>query len=212
MAPNPNELTPDNSALVLIDQQPGIAMLTQSIDKSLLINNVAALAKVAHALEVPTVITTIDARGALANPVFKEITEVFTELEPIDRHSTNAWADSAVRAAIKATGRRKLVMAGIQTEVCLAQTALGALQDGYCVFYVSDCSAGSTTEAHEDAKVRMTQAGASPINWVAVTAEWAPDHAVSQVDELLEVRSERAGAGAMWANLIVSTAQQAARA
>ena len=204
--PNPNELTPDNSALVLIDEQPGIALLTQSIDKTLLINNVAALAKVAHALDVPTVLTTIDARGAVANPMFPEITDVFADLEPIDRHMTNAWADPEVHAAIEATGRRKLVMAGIQTEVCLAQTALSALRDGYEVFFVSDCSAGSTPEAHQDAKDRMIRAGASPINWVAVTAEWAPDHAVSQVDELLEVRAHRAGAGAMWANLNVASA------
>jgi nicotinamidase-related amidase len=208
--PNPNELTPDNSALVLIDEQPGIALLTQSIDKASLINNVAALAKVAHALEVPTVLTTIDAHGPLPNPIFPEISEAFTDLEPIDRHTTNAWADPEVRAAIEATGRRKLVMAGIQTEVCLAQTALSAMKDGFEVFVVSDCSAGSTPEAHQDAKHRMMRAGGTPINWVAVTAEWAPDHAVSQVDELLEVRSQRAGAGAMWANLNAAAGRAAA--
>jgi Isochorismatase family len=131
-------------------------------------------------------------------------------LEPIDRHKTNAWADPDVRAAIEATGRNKLVMAGIQTEVCLAQTALSAMKDGFHVFFVSDCSAGSTSEAHQDAKHRMMSAGGTPINWVAVTAEWAPDHAVSLVDELLEVRSQRAGAGAMWASLNIAAGQAAA--
>jgi len=198
---NPNELTPENSALVLIDEQPGIALLTQSIDKASLINNVAALASVAHALAIPTVLTTIDAHGALENPIFPEIASVFPDLTPIDRSTTNAWSDPQVRAAVEATGRRKLVMAGIQTEVCLAQTALGALRDGFEVFIVSDCSAGSTVEAHEDAKTRMTMAGARPINWIAVTAEWAPDHAVSGAAELLAVRSTRGGAGAMWSTL-----------
>jgi nicotinamidase-related amidase len=200
--PNPNELTPENSALVLIDEQPGIAMLTQSIDKASLINNVAALASVAHALAIPTVLTTIDAHGGLLeNPIFPEVAAVFPDLVPIDRSTTNAWSDPDVRSAVEATGRRRLVMAGIQTEVCLAQTALGALRDGFEVFVVSDCSAASTAEAHQDAKTRMSMAGARPINWIAVTAEWAPDHAVSGAAELLAVRSTRGGAGAMWSTL-----------
>src|SRR4029077_19026083 len=72
------------------------------------------------------------------------------------------------------TGRKKLVMAGIVTEVCLAQSVLAARKDGYDVYFVSDCSGGVTKEAHDDAKVRMTMAGAKPINWMALTGEWAP--------------------------------------
>jgi nicotinamidase-related amidase len=132
MPQNPNELTAENSALVLIDHQPGIALLTQSIDKGLLLNNVAALAAVAAALKVPTVLTTIDAGSdTMPNPIFREISEAFPDVAPIDRSTTNAWSNPDVHAAVAATGRRKLVIAGIQTEVCLAQTVLGALPGGF---------------------------------------------------------------------------------
>jgi hypothetical protein len=67
-------------------------------------------------------------------------------------------------------------MAGLSTEVCLAQTVLGALKDGYEVYFLSDCSAGMTEEGHKDAKVRMVQAGAKPVNWAVAVAEWAPDY------------------------------------
>jgi nicotinamidase-related amidase len=148
------------------------------------------------------VLTTIDAHGGLLeNPIFPEIAAVFPDIRSIDRSTTAAWSDPEVRSAVEATGRRKLVMAGIQTEVCLAQTVLGALKDGFEVFIVSDCSAASTKEAHDDAKSRMMMAGARPINWIAVTAEWAPEHSVSGSAELLRVRSTRGGAGAMWSTL-----------
>jgi Isochorismatase family len=98
----------------------------------------------------------------------------FPGQEIIDRPSSNAWSHPDMRAAVEATGRRKLVMAGLVTEVCLAQTVLGALKDGYEVYFVSDASGGISKEAHDDAKVRMEMAGAKPLNWMAVTAEWAP--------------------------------------
>jgi nicotinamidase-related amidase len=99
---------------------------------------------------------------------------VFPDEVPIDRVSTNARAD--IKPAVEATGRRVLLMAGLWTEVCLAQTALSALKDGYTVYFVSDCSGGVTQEAHDDAKQRMAQAGATGINWISVVAEWTPDY------------------------------------
>jgi isochorismate hydrolase len=92
---------------------------------------------------------------------------------PIDRVSTNAWED--IRGAVEATGRRTLLIAGLWTEVCLAQTAVSALAEGYRVFFISDCSGGVSVEAHEDAKLRLVQAGATPINWMAIICEWTPD-------------------------------------
>ena len=119
------------SALVLIDHQPAILLLTPSIDQALLINNVAGLARTAKVLGVPVVLTTVGAKGSvLADPILKEISEVFPEITPIDRTSTHAWSHPEVRAAVEATGRKKLVMAGISTEVCLAQSVLAALKDG----------------------------------------------------------------------------------
>src|SRR5467141_2362669 len=175
MTNNPNELTIENSVLVLIDHQPWIALMVHSIDPGLMINNVAGLAQAAKNLGVPTILTTIGAKGSiLADPLFKEISEIFPDVTPIDRTSTHAWSHPEFRAAIDATGRKKLIMAGLVTEVCLAQSVLAALRDGFDVYFVSDCSGGITKEAHDDAKVRMTQAGAKPINWMALTGEWAP--------------------------------------
>ena len=175
MNDNPNELTIENSVLVLIDHQPAVAVNVHSIALGLLVNNVAALARMAKALGVPTVLTTVGAEGSvLVDPLFKEITEAFPDNAPIDRPSSHAWSHPDVRAAVDATGRRKLVMAGLVTEVCLAQSVLAARKDGYDVYFVSDCSGGVTKEAHDDAKVRMTMAGAKPINWMALSGEWAP--------------------------------------
>lgn len=130
MTNNPNELTIENSALVLIDHQPAVALSLHSIDQALLIANVGGLARAAKALGVPTVLTTVGARGSvLADPIFKEIGEAFPEITPIDRPSSHAWSHPDVRAAVDATGRKKLIMAGIVTEVCLAQSVLAALKD-----------------------------------------------------------------------------------
>ena len=195
---NPNELTIDNSAVILIDHQPAVALCAQSLRTDVLVRNVAGLAKCAKLLRVPTVLSTVGAQGSiLADPIFKEISQVFPEVAPIDRTSTHAWSHPKLRAAVEATGRKKLIMAGILTEVCLAQSVLTALKDGFDVYFVSDCSAGGTQEAHDDAKVRMTMAGAKPINWIAVTAEWAPDYVTKERAVLAQVWSEHGGAPAM---------------
>ena len=198
MNSNPNELTIENSVLVLIDHQPGVALAVQSIDHSLLMNNVAGLAQVAKDLGVPTVLTTVGAQGSvLVDPIFKEISDVFPDITPIDRPSSHAWSHPDVRAAVDATGRRKLVMAGLVTEVCLVQSVLAARKDGFEVYFVSDCSGGVTKEAHEDAKVRMTMAGAKPINWMALTGEWAPYWASPERAALTNVTSQRGGSAGL---------------
>jgi nicotinamidase-related amidase len=172
---NPNEITIDNSVLVLVDHQPWVAFSVKSIDVSLLVNNLAGIASSAKALDVPTVLTTVGAEGGpLKDPLLNALAEVRPDVTPIDRVSTNAWED--IRDAVAATGRRTLLMAGLWTEVCLAQTAVSAMADGYRVFFISDCSGGLSEEAHEDAKARLVQAGATPINWIAVVCEWTPDY------------------------------------
>ena len=198
MSENPNQLTPENSALVLIDHQPAIALLCNSIAHTDLVNNVAALATTAKTLGVPTVLSTVGAQGSvLVDPIFKEISEVFPEITPVDRISTHAWSHPDLRAAVEATGRRKLVMAGISTEVCLAQSVLAALKEGFDVYFVSDCSAGVTVEAHEDAKARMTMAGAQPMSWLSVFNEWAPDYTTPERAALVQMLSQRGGASGL---------------
>jgi len=189
---NPNELTIENSAAVLIDHQPWVAFGVKSIDTGLLVNNVAGLAQTARDLGVPTVLTTVGARGSvLADPIFKEIGQLFPKVKPIDRTSTHAWSHPQVRAAVEKTGRKKLIMAGLVTEVCLAQSVLAALKDGFEVYIVPDCSGGLTVEAHEDAKIRMVQAGAKPISWTAVTAEWVPDYLMPERQAVTDVALKR---------------------
>jgi nicotinamidase-related amidase len=179
MSENPNAITIDNSVLILIDHQPWVAFPVQSIERSLLVNNVTGLASAARDLGVPTVLTTIGATGGpLEDPIFHQISEVFPDQVPIDRVSTNAWAD--IKPVVEATGRRVLLMAGLWTEVCLAQTALSAIKDGYAVYFVSDCSGGLTQEAHDDAKRRMVQGGANGINWVGLVTEWTPDYTTAE--------------------------------
>ncbi|MBB5084098.1 isochorismatase family protein [Nonomuraea endophytica] len=123
------------------------------LDGNALLDNVAMLARAAKLLEVPTVLTTVGAQGgALADPIFTRISDVFPDVTPIDRTTTAAWSDPNVKAAVEATGRRKLIMAGLSTEVCLAQTVLGALKDGYEVYFASDCSAASPSRATRAAR------------------------------------------------------------
>ncbi|MET8824639.1 isochorismatase family protein [Streptomyces sp. NPDC004610] len=200
----PTELNTRNSALVLIDHQPGVALMTAPPSHADLINSVAGLAEAAKALNVPTVLTTVGATGGpLVDPLFNEISAAFPDLTPIDRTSTAAWANPEVRAAVAATGRRKLVMAGLSTDVCLAQAVLGALKDDYEVFFVPDCSAGVTREAHEDAKTRLTMAGARPINWQAVVSEWAPDYTEPERTAVTPVLIRRGGASALYMDFVL---------
>jgi nicotinamidase-related amidase len=204
MTDNPNELTIENSVLVLIDHQPAVALAVHSIDHGLLIDNVAGLARAAKDLGVPTVLTTVGAQGSvLVDPIFKEISDVFPEVTPIDRPSSNAWSHPDVRAAVEATGRKKLIMAGLTTEVCLAQSSLSAIKDGFDVYFVSDCSGGVSAEAHESAKVRLTMAGAKPITWMAVTGEWAPYWA-SPERAVLANATSRAGSAALLTDYVIA--------
>jgi len=196
MTYNPNESTTENSALVLIDHQPAVGLAVHSIDQGLLVTNVASLARAAKALGVPTVLTTIGAKGSvLVDPIFKEISDVFPEITPIDRTTTHAWSDPNFRAAVDATGRKKLIMAGIVTGTCLSQSVLAALKDGFDVYFVSDCSGDVTTEAHEDAKALMTQAGAHPITWMNASGQWAPDYTSKERARMTPIYTKYGGGG-----------------
>jgi nicotinamidase-related amidase len=210
MAENPNPITIENSVVVLIDHQPWVTFSVQSIDLTVLVNNVTALATAAKAVGVPTILTTVGAKGGpLEDPILRGISEVFPDQEPIDRVSTNAWAD--IKPAVEATGRRVLVIAGIWTEVCLAQTVLSAIKDGYTVYFVSDCSGGVSPEAHEDGKRRMVQAGADGINWVALATEWAPDYTAPERQALIPGMLDRGGPVAMSLEYVIANRRVPAR-
>ncbi len=174
---NPNDFRPDNSVLALVDHQPFVAFSVKSIDMTTLVNATVGLAKTARTLEVPTVLTMISPPGSpLVDPILSDITDVFPEQTPIERTNTNAFADEAFVTALERTGRRKLVIAGLWTEVCVLQTVLSARTAGYEVLVVADACGGLTTEAHQDAKDRMLAAGAASQSWFGLLCEWSPDY------------------------------------
>ncbi|WP_298123810.1 hydrolase [Brevundimonas sp.] len=194
-----NDLTIGNSLLCLIDHQPWVAFPIRSIAPDSLTNNVLGLARSAVALGVPTLLTTINAEGGpLRDPLFGGLSKVFPDQTPIDRTNTNAWSDARFVDAVKASGRTKLVMAGLWTEVCLSQTVLSAIRDGYEVHFVADASGGLSPEAHERACQKMIQAGARPTTWFAVVAEWAPDNRSPEYQRLYPVILDH-GMGVQWA-------------
>ncbi len=169
-------LTSQNSALILIDHQPQMAFATHSTDTLSLINNVTGLAKAAKIFKVPTILTTV-ASKTFSGPLFPAVQAVFPDQKPIDRTTMNSWEDKNFLDAVKKTGRKKLVIAALWTEVCLMGPTLGAIDDGYEVYIVTDASGGVSTEAHEMAIRRMIQAGAMPVTWLQVLLEYQRDWA-----------------------------------
>jgi nicotinamidase-related amidase len=125
---------------------------------------------------VPTILTTVAAQS-FSGPIFPEIQAVFPNQRPFDRTSMNTWDDQRIRDAIKATGRPKLVIAGLWTEVCVTMPAIEAMKAGYEVYAVADASGGTSKEAHDQAMVRMVQAGVIPVTWQQVMLEWQRDWA-----------------------------------
>ena len=187
-------LTPQNSALILIDHQPQMAFATHSIDTLTLINNVTGLAKAAKIFKVPTVLTTVAAKS-FSGPLFTTVQAVFPDQKPIDRTTMNSWEDKNFLDAVKKTGRKKLVIAALWTEVCLIGPTLGAIDDGYEVYIVTDASGGVSPEAHEMAIRRMIQAGASPVTWLQVLLEYQRDWARQETYvEVNNLAKEHAGA------------------
>ncbi|MBJ6724433.1 hydrolase [Geomesophilobacter sediminis] len=191
--PSPRLLTPKNSMLLLIDHQPQMAFASHSIDIQLLINNVTGLAKSAKIFDVPVVLTTVAAKS-FSGPIFAPVQEVYPSTDPIDRTTMNCWEDPKVVQAVRATDRKKIIMAALWTEVCLATACLSALDDGFEVYIVTDASAGVTAEAHEMAIQRMVQAGAIPTTWLQVLLEWQRDWARQETyNAVMNVAKEHAG-------------------
>ncbi len=169
-------MTPANSTLLLIDHQPQMIFGVRSHDRQALRNNVEALAKSAKVFDVPTVLTTVAAES-FSGPLIKEIRNVFPDHEIYDRTSMNTWDDKRVVDAVASTGRRKLIIAALWTEICLTMPTLEALAEGYEVYIVTDASGGTSEEAHDMAVERMIQAGAVPVTWQQVLLEWQRDWA-----------------------------------
>ncbi|WP_367873580.1 hydrolase [Luteolibacter sp. Populi] len=189
-------LRPEDSILVLIDHQPFQFANLNSHEPTLIINNVVGLAKTAKVFEVPTILTTvIEERGGY---LIKGLQDVFPEQKPIDRTFINTWEDPKVTELVKKSGRKQLILAALWTEVCLAMPTIHALGEGYDVFIVTDASGGVSAESHDMAVRRLVQAGAVPITWMAVLAEWQRDWAREKTATALSsVLLEHGGATAV---------------
>ncbi len=123
-------LNPQNSAVVFIDFQPQMVFGVANIDRQTLVNNVLLLAKAAKAFKVPTILTTVESKGFSGN-MWPQLLDIFPDQQPVERSSMNSWEDEKFVAAVKATGRKKLVMAALWTEVCLTFPALEAIKAGF---------------------------------------------------------------------------------
>lgn len=195
-------LTPQNSQLILIDHQPQMAFGVQSMDRQQLKNNVVALAKSAKVFDIPTTLTTVETLG-FSGHTYPEILAVFPEHPLLERSSMNSWDDQKVRDALDkaaAAGRRKIVVAGLWTEVCNLSFALSALKDraDFEIYMVADASGGTSKEAHDYAMQRMVQAGVVPVTWQQVLLEWQRDWARKETyDATLAIVREHSGAYGM---------------
>lgn len=190
-------LTPKNSTMIFIDHQPQMAFGVTSIDRQTLLNNTVALAKAAKAFDVPTILTTVETRS-FSGAMWPQLLAVFPDRTSIERTSMNSWDDQAFVAEVKRIGRKKLVIAALWTEVCLAFPALEALAAGYEVYAVSDASGGTTVEAHERAMQRMIQAGVVPMTWQQVLLEYQRDWARKETyDAVIDIVKQHSGAYGM---------------
>ena len=183
-------LTAENAALILIDFQPGLVDGTNSIRREALVNNVVALAKTAKLFEMPVILSTIAVEAGYQAPTIPELIEVLPNVTPIDRTAVNAWEQPEFRAAVEALGRRKLIIAGLWTEVCLVFPALDLLKEGYEVYAVSDASGGTSVDAHQRAMERVIQAGAVPVTWEAVMAELGQLYKGDYIGSFVGIMSE----------------------
>jgi nicotinamidase-related amidase len=193
-------LTPDNCVLLLIDHQPFQLADVNSHEPTMVINNVTALAKTAKAFNIPTILTTVnEERGGF---IFKAVQDVFPSQKPINRSFINSWEDKRVVDAVKKTGRKKLVIAALWSEMCLAMPAIHAMGDGFDVYVVTDASGGASAEAHDMAIRRLVAAGAQPITWLGMAGElqrdWARTEHLGEVAQILADHAGAAGSVLAW--------------
>jgi nicotinamidase-related amidase len=174
-------LTPEESVLILMDHQPFQFAAVRSHEQTMIVNNVVGLAKTAKLFGIPTILTTVVAdRGGR---LIQELQDVFPDQQPIERTWINTWQDENVTGVVKKLGRRKLIMAGLWTDVCLAMPAIQATGEGYHVFAVTDASGSVSLEAHEMAVRRMMEAGVVPLTWMTITGELQRDWARTETGE-----------------------------
>jgi nicotinamidase-related amidase len=187
-------LTPDNCVVALIDHQPQMLFGVSNFDRQGIINNTVALAKSARVFDVPVVLTTVETKSFSGN-LWPQIKAVFPKQVPIERSSMNSWDDKNFVAAIQKSGRKKIVLAGLWTETCVALPTVQAIHDGYEIYVVEDCCGDVSQLAHENAMKRVIQAGAKPVTSLSVMLEWQRDWAEKDTyDAVMDIVKTHCGA------------------
>jgi nicotinamidase-related amidase len=202
-------LTPENCVLLLIDHQPFQLANVNSHEPTMVINNVTALARTAKAYGIPTILTTVtEERGGA---IFKQVQAVFPDQKPIDRTFINSWEDRRVVEAVRKTGRKKVVMAALWTEMCLAMPAIHAMGDGFDVYVVTDASGGVSPEAHDMEIRRVEAAGAQPITWLGMAGElqrdWARTQRLGEVAQIFIDHAGATGSALLWEMQLLRASQ-----
>src|SRR6266576_1672476 len=206
--------TPQDSAVVFIDHQPQMLFGVSSIERSLLINNVTLLAKVASEFKVPAVLTSVETES-FSGYIWPQLLDVFPGQPVVERSSMNAWDDAGFRKAIEATGRKNIILTGLWTEVCVTWPTLSMLDAGYTIYVVEDCCGATSTAAQEAALSRMVQAGAIRLTTIPAVLEWQRDWALKEhynsLMTLIKQQGGAYGAGVEYAYTMVHHAPQSAK-
>jgi nicotinamidase-related amidase len=185
-------LTPQNAVLALIDYQPEQYAGVRSVEHNNLLMHVTMLARVAMSYELPVVLSTVYVNHGMTgtNP---ELREALPDIPEIDRTTMNSWEDPEFRAAVEHTGRKKLIIAGLWTEVCVTFPSLDALREGFQVYFVVDAIGGVSRVAHESAIQRMLNAGAIPITVLGLACELQRDWGRPDAEKLRKIMREYFG-------------------
>jgi nicotinamidase-related amidase len=190
-------LTPDNCVFTLIDHQPQMLFGVTNVDRQTVINNTVGLAKAAKVFQVPIVLSTVETKSFSGN-LWPQLVAVYPDQKLVERTSMNAWEDKNYVAAIQASGRKKIVMAGLWTEVCVAFPTVQAIEAGYEVYVVADCCGDVSQMAHDMAMQRVIQAGAVPMTWIQTMLELQRDWARrATYDQVMAIVKEHGGAYGM---------------
>jgi nicotinamidase-related amidase len=180
-------LTPQNAILIIIDFQPVQIASVAAMDRRVLVHNIMGVARAAKLYGLPVVLSTVNAK--INQPMIPQLQEIFPKIEPLDRTAINSWEDIEFVKAVKAAGRKKLIMTAIWTEACLTFPALDALREGYDVYPVVDACGGASPEGHHAALQRLIQAGAEPLSWVQLICElqrdWGRKETVTEFADIL---------------------------
>jgi nicotinamidase-related amidase len=187
-------LTPDNCVVTLIDLQPQMLFGVSNFDRQAVINNNVAISKAARVFGVPVVLSTVETKSFSGN-MWPQVQAVFPNQVPIERTTMNSWDDANFVAAVERSGRKKIVLAGLWTETCVALPTVQAIHDGYEVYVVEDCCGDVSQLAHDNAMKRVIQAGAKPVTALSVMLEWQRDWAEKDTyDAVMDIVKTHCGA------------------